>query len=584
MRRSSTGGKREGREIVLGDDASEREQRGRKKKNATSRNPCSSLSTTTTHRPPPPNDNNDDDNNNNEQLLVPAEAAHAAAAAAGSLGALQFKDLNVGRPASQRAFASHVRRCDEMARALRFLDAQLLSSGAAFPASASAASSSPAAAAAAAEPLDALEARLADLERRALEASAGRERVARAVAELVELRAVLDVGGLFFSAARSAASAASLDDAGRARGGGGGGAMGGGSYAAGGVDAPLLTPAPPPADAAEGGGGGFAPSSASAAAAAASSRRLGFIAGTVADARRAGFERLLFRATRGNLLYRDAPVGRLADPATGEEADKHVFVVFFAGERARAKALKICEAYGANRYPYPGGDEPPQRAAAMAAEVDARLRELRAAVDAGDADRDALLSTVAAGIAGWSARVAKEKAIYHTLNKFSVDVTRKVLVGEAWCPVRARPAVAAALRAAANAALASGGDGGAAAAGAAAAPSMAAAAAPGLGGGSTVVFQPMLTYEQPPTHFATDKVSGAFQVSREGFFFRVSSVVFFFLLDPTGKKLKQILLSNSSSFSCQLVHRPSSTPTASPATARPTRRCSPSSPSPFCSR
>ena len=387
------------------------------------------------HHPPPPK--------NNKQLLVPAEAAHAAAAAAGSLGALQFKDLNEGRPASQRAFASHVRRCDEMARVLRFLDSQLLSSGAVFPSSSSSTSSS----SSATEPLDALEARLADLEHRVVEANAGRDRVARAVAELVELRAVLDVGGMFFSAARSAAAAASLDDVRRVRGGGG---AGGGlppsssaAYAAGGVDAPLLTPAPPPADAAES-GGGFGSSSA-AAAAAASSRRLGFIAGTVADSRRAGFERLLFRATRGNLLYRDAPVGRLADPATGEEAEKSVFVVFFAGERARAKALKICEAYGANRYPYPGGGDEPQRAAAMAAEVDARLRELRAAVDAGDADRDALLSAVAYGIAGWSARVAKEKAIYHTLNKFSVDVTRKVLVGEAWCPVRARPAVAAAL-------------------------------------------------------------------------------------------------------------------------------------------
>jgi hypothetical protein len=30
-----------------------------------------------------------------------------------------------------------------------------------------------------------------------------------------------------------------------------------------------------------------------------------------------------------------------------------VFVVFFAGERARTKILKLCEAVGANRYPFP---------------------------------------------------------------------------------------------------------------------------------------------------------------------------------------------------------------------------------------
>lgn len=43
----------------------------------------------------------------------------------------------------------------------------------------------------------------------------------------------------------------------------------------------------------------------------------------------------------------------MADPATGERVEKAVFVVFFAGERARQKILKICEAFSANRYPFP---------------------------------------------------------------------------------------------------------------------------------------------------------------------------------------------------------------------------------------
>lgn len=29
-----------------------------------------------------------------------------------------------------------------------------------------------------------------------------------------------------------------------------------------------------------------------------------------------------------------------------------MFVVFFSGERAKNKILKICEAFGANRYPF----------------------------------------------------------------------------------------------------------------------------------------------------------------------------------------------------------------------------------------
>lgn len=33
------------------------------------------------------------------------------------------------------------------------------------------------------------------------------------------------------------------------------------------------------------------------------------------------------------------------------QVEKTVFVVFFSGEQARTKILKICEAFGANCYP-----------------------------------------------------------------------------------------------------------------------------------------------------------------------------------------------------------------------------------------
>lgn len=48
-------------------------------------------------------------------------------------------------------------------------------------------------------------------------------------------------------------------------------------------------------------------------------------------------------------------------------------------------------------------------------------------------------------------QVRREKAIYHTLNKLSMDTSRKVLVAEAWCPLAAKPRVHEALRQAAQA-------------------------------------------------------------------------------------------------------------------------------------
>lgn len=40
----------------------------------------------------------------------------------------------------------------------------------------------------------------------------------------------------------------------------------------------------------------------------------------------------------------------------------------------------------------------------------------------------------------------REKAIYHTLNKLSMDTSKKVLIAEAWVPVSAKPRVMEALR------------------------------------------------------------------------------------------------------------------------------------------
>ena len=69
--------------------------------------------------------------------------------------------------------------------------------------------------------------------------------------------------------------------------------------------------------------------------------RLGFVAGMVAQEKLTPFERLLFRATRGNMFLKSSPVGSVLDPTTSEKQEKAVFVVFFAGDRARSKILKV---------------------------------------------------------------------------------------------------------------------------------------------------------------------------------------------------------------------------------------------------
>ncbi|KDO84722.1 hypothetical protein CISIN_1g038653mg [Citrus sinensis] len=100
-----------------------------------------------------------------------------------------------------------------------------------------------------------------------------------------------------------------------------------------------------------------------------------------------GFERILFHATRGNVFLKQSVVeDPVADPVSGEK-------------------------------------------------VSGRISELRTTIDVGLVHRSNLLQTIADQFEQWN--LLMEKVIYRTLNMLSMDVTKKCLVAESWCPVSA---------------------------------------------------------------------------------------------------------------------------------------------------
>ncbi|KAJ7532075.1 hypothetical protein O6H91_14G071200 [Diphasiastrum complanatum] len=212
-----------------------------------------------------------------------------------------------------------------------------------------------------------------------------------------------------------------------------------------------------------------------------SKRRLGYITGLVAQVKVCSFERYLFRATRGNMLFKQAPVNDLVlDPTTGEKVQKVVFLVFFSGEWAHSKIMKICESFGASCYPFPEERVIQEQ---MKSEVASRLDELNATLEAGIRHRNTLLNTIGYQLGLWKLIVQKEKAIYHILNMLNVDVTRKCLVAEAWCPTAAKNQVQEALK---RATLDTNSQVG-------------------------VIFHELKTIESPPTYFKTNRFTSGFQ-------------------------------------------------------------------------
>ncbi|GJW10057.1 V-type proton ATPase subunit A3 [Tanacetum coccineum] len=295
--------------------------------------------------------------------------------------------------------------------------------------------------------LDDLEVKLGDLEAELIEINANSEKLQRGYNELVEYKLVLQKAGEYFRAAHSSAIAQHRESD---------------SAPEESLETPLLTDQDPKTDQGK-------------------QVKLGFLAGLVPKSKAIAFERILFRATRGNVFLRQTPVDEaVVDPSSGEKVEKNVFLVFFSGERAKSKVLKICEAFGANRYPF--ADDPSKQEQTIT-EVSGRTSELKTTIDAGLLHRGNLLQIIGGKYERWNLLVRKEKSIYHTLNMLSIDVTRKCLVAEGWSPVYATEQIQDALERATTDSNSQVG----------------------------AIFQVLNTKELPPTYFRTNKFTDSFQ-------------------------------------------------------------------------
>ncbi|XP_010542602.1 PREDICTED: V-type proton ATPase subunit a1 [Tarenaya hassleriana] len=375
------------------------------------------------------------------QLIIPVESAHRSVSYLGELGLLQFRDLNADKSPFQRTFANQVKRCGEMSRKLRFFKDQIDKSDLRLLPGHEL------------EPdieLEDLERQLADHEHELLEMNSNSEKLRQTYNELLEFKIVLQKAGSFLVSGNvhAAGDETELHE----------NTFSNNGYA---DTASLLEQEMRSGPANQSG--------------------LRFISGIISQEKILRFERMLFRATRGNMLFNQAPADEeIMDPATTQMVEKIVFVVFFSGEQARTKILKICEAFGANCYPVPE-DTTKQRQ--LTREVLSRLSDLEATLDAGTRHRNNALTTVGLRLTKWMNMVRREKAVYDTLNMLNFDVTKKCLVGEGWCPTFAKTQIQEVLQ---RATFDSNSQVG-------------------------VIFHVMQAAESPPTYFRTNKFTNAFQ-------------------------------------------------------------------------
>ncbi|CAI9286706.1 unnamed protein product [Lactuca saligna] len=374
------------------------------------------------------------------QLIIPIESVHLTISYLGDIGLIQFKDLNADKSPFQRTYASQIKRCGEMARKLRFFKDQMSKAGTTWSLKPNILADIH---------LDDVELRLGELEAELIEINTNNEKLQRSYNELTEYKLVLIKAGEFFKAAQSSATAKQRE-------------FSSNKLPPESLTIPLLKDDESENDLSK-------------------QVKLGFLTGLVPKEKAMAFERILFRATRGNVFLRQAPLEEpVVDPTSGQKVQKNVFAVFFCGERVKSKVVKISDAFGANRYPFA---EDLAKQSQILKEVSGRISELKMTIHAGLLHQGTLLQKIGEQHEHWNQVVRKEKAIYHILNMLSIDVTKKCLVAEGWSPVYATKRIRHALRKAA------------------------------IDSSSQVgsIFRVLHTKKLPPTFFRTNKFTQSFQ-------------------------------------------------------------------------
>ncbi|XP_017874020.1 PREDICTED: V-type proton ATPase 116 kDa subunit a isoform X3 [Drosophila arizonae] len=382
------------------------------------------------------------------QLFLQSEAAYACVSELGELGLVQFRDLNPDVNAFQRKFVNEVRRCDEMERKLRYLEKEIKKDGIPMlDTGESPEAPQPR------EMID-LEATFEKLENELREVNQNAEALKRNFLELTELKHILRKTQVFFDEQE-----------------------GGLNHTTESMTRALIT------DEVRTAGASMGPV------------QLGFmeksieredylpcfVAGVISREKLPAFERMLWRACRGNVFLRQAMIeSPLEDPTNGDQVYKSVFIIFFQGDQLKTRVKKICEGFRATLYPCP---EAPADRREMAMGVMTRIEDLNTVLGQTQDHRHRVLVAAAKNLKNWFVKVRKIKAIYHTLNLFNLDVTQKCLIAECWVPLLDIETIQLALRRGTERS------------------------------GSSVppILNRMQTFENPPTYNRTNKFTKAFQ-------------------------------------------------------------------------
>lgn len=268
------------------------------------------------------------------QVIERNDAARTVVAELGERGIFQFRDMNSGMQFFKRTFSQEVRRCDEVCRKLLYLQRQLERAGVPIVERGDHGRSEEVLRA----PLVELEDLVAQYEGDIKELAAQENALRRNHNHLREQRIVLEVCSAIYEGALGASEFTEEQRIPE---------LAGLSPAGAGTSHDRAT----------------SPNMLSSLVAnefmsTVDTSALQYVVGMIPREKASKFERVVFRASRGNCMIHNVPVDEddlldSTDPTCEQTAFKNVVIIFFSGNVLKQKIAKICHFFSCVRYPLP---------------------------------------------------------------------------------------------------------------------------------------------------------------------------------------------------------------------------------------
>ncbi|CCH59198.1 hypothetical protein TBLA_0B03580 [Henningerozyma blattae CBS 6284] len=157
-----------------------------------------------------------------------------------------------------------------------------------------------------------------------------------------------------------------------------------------------------------------------------------YVTGVIAREKIGVLEQILWRVLRGNLFFKYLEIEEpIYDSQSKTKIYKNVFIVFSHGDMIMKRIRKISESLDAKLYDV---SENEQERGAKLNKVNQSLTDLYTVLQTTLTTLQSELYAIAKELNFWFQDIAREKSVYETLNKFSSDSNRKILIAEGWVP------------------------------------------------------------------------------------------------------------------------------------------------------